>query len=225
MNETTLNRVRTWLVATEMTTGSRLPAERKFAMRLGVSRAELRKALMMLEAEGCLERKVGCGTFLVHPVTPGRGAVAAGNVAALAERTGPHEAMIARLTLEPELAQLAALHASRSQLSELRRLARAMSRADTWHSYEALDAAFHDLIAESSGNGLLHEVHRVVNGVRMVVVWRRLSPRNVAPPSDYHSFTEHDAIVTALEERDRAGAQRAMRRHLRSTLDEMTKDD
>ena len=225
MSDRTLSRVRAWLVSAKKTTGSKLPPERELAVLLGVSRAELRKALMLLESEGRLERKVGRGTFLAHPVAPGHGAGALGDVTALAERTGPHEAMIARLALEPELAQLAALHATPRQLSELRSLAHAMRTASSWRVYETLDSAFHDLIAQSAGNALLHEVHRIINGVRMVVVWRRLRLQDAAPPMDYHSFDEHDAIVAALEGRDRAEAKKAMRIHLKSTLGKMTEDD
>ena len=52
-----------------------------------------------------------------------------------------------------------------------------------------------------------------------------LSPTDTAPPADYHSFDEHEAIVSALERRDRTSARQAMRAHLQSTIDAMTNDD
>ena len=78
-------------------------------------------------------------------------------------------------TLPPgatQLAQMAALHATPRQLTELRRIADAMHTASTWQAYEDLDAAFHDLIAESAGNALLHDLHKIMNGVRMIFVFR-----------------------------------------------------
>jgi len=219
-----LDRVRAWFARAELTDGARLPPERELARTLGLSRSDLRNALFVLEAEGRLERKVGSGTYVRHPAPSDPGEAGGLDVNALAERTGPHEAMVARLALEPELTQMAALHATPRQLGELRRLADSMREASSWRVYEELDAAFHDLIARSAGNPLLYEVFNIVNGVRMIVVWRRLSPPDAAPPPDYHSFREHEAIVTALEQRDRIGAQKAMRAHLQSTIHAMTAD-
>lgn len=142
----------------------------------------------------------------------------------LAESTGPHEAMMARLALEPEMARLAAIHSSPKQLRELRRLTTAMRNAPSWMAYEELDSQFHNVLAEASGNSLLVALHRILNGVRFVVVWRRLSTPSVAPAPDYHSFDEHDAIVRALEDRDGAAAYKAMKAHLNSTLSTMSSD-
>ena len=58
----------------------------------------------------------------------------------------PHEAMMARLTLEPELAHLAALHATPLQIGAARALAAEMQSAADWDNYERLDHAFHDLL-------------------------------------------------------------------------------
>lgn len=223
MNETTLAKMRNWLEGANLTEGTRLPPERLLAENLSVSRAELRKALLVLEAEGRVERHVGRGTFLRDP---GKAALAdVTKLSVLAQRTGPHEAMTARLALEPELARLAALHATPRQITELRSLTEAMRAAPDWDTYEELDSRFHDLIAEATGNPLLLEVSRVVNGVRRAVVWSQLFLPTDGPAPEYHSFDEHDAIVTALERRDRAGARDAMRRHIQSTLGTMMEDD
>jgi len=44
--------------------GTRLPTERQLAVDLGVSRAAIRHAMAMLQAEGHVSREVGRGTFL-----------------------------------------------------------------------------------------------------------------------------------------------------------------
>jgi len=224
MKDGSLARVRSWLKAESQPEGFKLPSERELAPQLGLSRTDLRKALLVLEAEGRLERRVGRGTFLCNAPADNTGLEAGTDAASLAERTGPMEAMNARLALEPELAQMAALQATRQQVSQLGALAQAMRVAPGWLAYEELDADFHDLLARSAGNSLLYELHRIVNAVRKVVVWRRLNPANQAPPTDYHSLDEHDAIVMALEHRDPAAARAAMRAHLRATIDAMTGD-
>jgi len=222
MSNKVISRVRTWITTSDLLEGGRLPPERVLCETLGISRAELRKALLVLEAGGVLARQVGRGTFLAKKPEQHKPDSADEAIEYLAERTGPHEAMMARLALEPELARMAALHATPRQLRDLRRLATSMRSAVSWHAYEEMDSEFHDILAEASGNSLLHALHKIMNGVRFVVVWRRLNTPKDAPDSDYHSFFEHDAIVTALEDRDGCRAYKAMQTHLQSTLATMT---
>lgn len=210
---------RVWLTQNHPEAGSRLPPERTLAQTLTLSRPELRKALAVLETEGRITRHVGRGTFVTNPPdfihTPA-------SLAVLTQRTGPHDAMMARIAIEPELTQLAALHATPIQIIRAQALTVEIRGATTWEEYERSDHALHDLIAESTGNVLLHELHKIMNAVRQVVVWRQLTSSFDGPPPDYHSFDEHDAIVAAIAKRDRAVARTAMRTHLQSTLHAMT---
>src|SRR5260221_36975 len=94
----------------------RLPSERSLADSLGVGRAELRKALGILEGQGRIKRQVGKGTFLT---------AAQETAAEVADRiilkTSPAAAIEARLLIEPELVSLAAEKATPEQIIELRR--------------------------------------------------------------------------------------------------------
>lgn len=193
-------------------TGSRLPPERVLAAQFGVSRAEIRKCLAALATEGRLVRHVGRGTFL-------RDAAAApiADIRSLARDTSPRDAMQARLLLEPELASVAAVHATPKQIDTMHVLTGQMRAAPTWAAYESADGQLHQLIAACSGNKLLTVVHSIIDEVRRAVVWSWLDSRPTGPPADYSSFAEHDAIVAAIERRDRAGAAAAMRQHLRTT--------
>jgi len=222
MSAKALARVRTWIASSKLAEGAKLPPERNLCETLGVSRAELRKALLVMETSGSLSRQVGRGTFLSGKREMRKIGTSQDTISDLAERTSPHEAMMARLVLEPELARLAALHASPLQLGNLRKLSKQMRGAASWQAYEELDSEFHDLLATAAGNSLLHALHSILNGVRFVVVWRRLDTPLAAPPDDYHSFSEHEAIVAALEQRSGSEAFKAMQAHLQSTLSTMT---
>lgn len=212
-----------WLADYGAEPGEKLPPERKLSETLGITRGELRKAMTTLEAEGVVERHVGRGTYLRSP-TP-LDSNYEPQIHRLSEITSPHDAMMARLSLEPELAGHAAIHASQRHLTEARNLADAMRSAGDWAEYENLDARLHELIAEASGNPLLLELHRIVNAVRVSVVWSVLEIPQDGPPDDYHSFAEHDAIISALEKRDRTAAHAAMRNHLKSVRATLLKDD
>ncbi len=212
-----------WLANSGAAPGDRLPPERDLSGQLRISRGDLRKALTALEAEGIVERHVGRGTFLRAPLATNRRNDPL--VMRLAEITSPHAAMMARLSLEPELAGHAAIHAAPRHVSEARRLVEGMRSAANWAEYERLDSRLHELIAVASGNPLLTELHGIMNAVRVSVVWPRLELPQDGPPAEYHSFAEHDAIVAAIEIRDRRAAHAAMRGHLKSVLATLLKDD
>lgn len=212
-----------WLADHGVAPGDKLPPERALSERLGMSRGELRKAMTALEAEGVVERHVGRGTYLRAPA--GSDMIIEPMVGKLAEITSPHDAMMARLSLEPELAGHAAIHAAPRHITEARQLGEAMRAATSWEEYEGLDERLHELIAMASGNPLLVELHRIVNAVRMSVVWAKLELPEDGPPDDYHSFAEHDEIISALERRDRWAAHAAMRNHLKSVRATLLKDD
>ncbi|MDE0695066.1 MAG: FCD domain-containing protein [Boseongicola sp.] len=73
----------------------------------------------------------------------------------MAEITSPHVAMMARLSLESELAE----HADPRDLTEARQLADNMRWATKRAKDKRLDLRLHELIAVASGNPLLAELH------------------------------------------------------------------
>ena len=203
-----------WLTKAKLPQDGRLPPERKLADQLGFSRSQLRKILAKLEAEGRIWRHVGRGTFInQQSVAPAKS-----DIGGIAARTNPPQAMQARMIIEPEIARLAALHATPSQIDEMKRLAGKMRNAKSWAEYEDIDWRFHNLLAESSGNTLLQEIQYLLNGVRRAVVWGHLNNVPIGPRRDYHSFAEHDDLIDSIATRNRPGAAAAMQRHLNSTL-------
>jgi DNA-binding FadR family transcriptional regulator len=211
-----ISSVRHWLSAARLNADARLPPERELANKFCVSRAELRKVLAVLEAEGQIQRHVGRGTFVVD--RPGNSRPDGEDIAA---RTSPLAAMQARRAVEPELARLAALNATSAQFAGMRKLCSEMRRAPTWEAYAELDWQFHNLIAEATGNVLLVEIQLLLNGVRRFVVWGSLIKRAKGPPADYHSFGEHEEILEAIQNRDGDLAMRAMLAHLGGTQSQL----
>lgn len=207
--------LRSYLDAAELPADGRLPNERHMAASLGISRAELRKGLAVLESQGQLWRRVGKGTF-VGPKPPQML-----DVAELAERSNPIQMMRARIALEPELARLAALNGTAGEIAELKSLNLACRAAATWREYEAYDARFHHCIAKAADNPVLLALLDTLNAVRRAVTWGRPRPEGARPAPTHHSFDDHDAIADAIAHRESVNAADAMRRHLQKVEDRL----
>ncbi len=66
-----LIQLRAYLAGQDLPTATRLPSERELSELLGVSRGDLRKAFLVLEAEGQVWRHVGKGHLSgPNPSTP-----------------------------------------------------------------------------------------------------------------------------------------------------------
>ncbi len=188
----------------------RLPVERDLSRQLGLSRSRLRKALAVLEAEGQIWRHVGRGTFIgPKPV------LNLSDVEFLSSQTSPSEVMEARLAVEPQMARLAALHATKADFIEIRRNNRRCRAAREWRVYEAWDNKFHQAIATATRNKLLIGLFDTLNIVRRTTVWGQLRSTRL-PPADHESFDEHDAILETIVARDPDQAADCMRAHLRT---------
>jgi DNA-binding FadR family transcriptional regulator len=206
-----LTQLRAYLAHEGRSTGARLPPERQLADDLGVSRGTLRRALADLEAEGLIWRHVGRGTFVGNrPVDTVQ------DLTDVARRTNPAGVMEARLALEPELARLAAIHATPADLDELADCVRESRIAGDWRTYEFWDNRLHRAVAQATANIVLLALFDGLNTIRRTVTWGRLRRFSAKPDAGHHSFIEHDRLVRAIGERDSSAAAEAMRLHLRS---------
>jgi len=206
-----LVQLQAYLAQHDLPADSRLPAERELCEALGVSRGDLRKALAVLEKQGQIWRRVGKGTFVGSG--PIEETVA---ISEIAGRANPSDLMRARLILEPELAREAALHATFADIAAMRQSIARTRAAETWRQYENFDNLLHRQVAAATRNPVLLGLFDSLNAIRRAVVWGRLRPGPARPPSDHHSFAEHEKIVEAIADRDLAAAESAMRTHLKS---------
>jgi DNA-binding FadR family transcriptional regulator len=111
---------------------------------------------------------------------------------------------------------MAALNATSEHIAEMRLCLQKCRAAQTWRQYEAWDNRLHRVIAEATQNALLLALLDTLNAVRRALVWGRLRVNKVKPAPDHHSFAEHEAIVSAIADRDLDRAAAAMRKHLES---------
>lgn len=205
-----VDRIRAMIIVEGYAMSDRLPPERTLCEALDVTRHQLRTALNALEKSGLIWRHVGRGTF-VGP----RPVFNLEEVAYLRELVSPEQMIAVRMSIEPELARLAAEHAKKTDIEQMRDCVIGCKRAADWRGYEAWDTNLHHAIARAAHNKLYLYFFETLNVVRRSMVWGQ--PRTTRrPPRDYSSFSQHEEIVAAIENRDAVLASTAMKRHITS---------
>lgn len=210
-SSTALEQLRGLLKRWEATPETALPGERELAEQLGIGRREVRRALDVLEAEGRIWRKQGKGTF-IGPTAPVEPLALQG----ILQQTNMLEVMEARLQIEPGLARLAALRATRENLALMQRM---LERIDSVSVEdrdlnELWDGAFHRAIAEAAGNRLMLGLFDAIDAVRREPGWQHLRELARTPARVDRYNDHHHRIFHAIVHRQPHNAAAAMREHL-----------
>lgn len=194
-----------------------LPAERDLSARFGVGRRVIRQALAELAAEGRVWRRQGKGTF-AGPAP----AVVVPTVHRMAARTSFVEVMEVRLSIEPELAGLAARRATAEQAALITSLAErtaAQTVGSPAPEIEHWDGALHRAVAEAAGNRLFLDLFVMVDRIRYDAAWQGARASVRTPDRLRRSAAEHLAMADAIALRDPAEAARVMRHHIGTLRD------
>jgi DNA-binding FadR family transcriptional regulator len=204
------DQIRTLIRSREFPAGARLPPERDLARQLGVSRPSVREALIALEVEGLVEVRIGSGIYVLGP--RGNGEQGTPVQAAM----GPFELLRARWIIESECAALAAKSAKRAQIAAIADALQQMESVANDEKRQPLagDRLFHLRIAESTGNGALVAVVKMLWEERMGPLFAQLEHHYDSPDQWARAIAEHRVVLDAISRRDVPGARAAMQRHL-----------
>jgi DNA-binding FadR family transcriptional regulator len=219
--DATLRRLRLMMAGGTGVGLRRLPPERELAGSFGVSRAAVRKAFDILEAENLVRRHVGRGTFVIgHGTavavkTPPGNELATG-FALAAAGVSPRELIDARFVVEPAIAELAATAARPADVEELRRCLRKRETAVEPDTYEMWDYSLHMAIANATHNALLVQILEQIHHLRRSNDWRRYRRTTLAPARKRVSDPQHRAIVEAIARHDPRASAEAMRVHIQT---------
>lgn len=184
----------------------RLPAERDLARHFGASRGTVRAALLRLESQNLLTRRIGSGTFANHPPQ--------GDVDDIADSTSPLELIEVRMALEPEICRLAALHATLRDVARLESCLARLEAAQERNGFSRADESFHLSLAQCTRNPLMIRLYRLVGTLRGHEQWRRMKVKILTPATIAAYNRQHRAIFEAIESRDADAASRAVKAHL-----------
>lgn len=109
--------IRDLIIKTPYNPGERLPPEREIAEMLDVTRTVVREALIMLEIKGLVEVRQGAGIYVLDSSGSHNTDSSDANVC---NDAGPFELLQARQLLESNIAEFAALQATREDIVKMR---------------------------------------------------------------------------------------------------------
>lgn len=209
----------------EFKPGMRLPAERDLVKKLGVSRPSLREALIALEVAGLVNIRIGSGIYVAER-SPKKDERSHKVLRAVPEHEpGPLELVRARLSIESEIAAIAAKTATNVDLAAIRATIEVMKLENQANPpLQDADREFHICIAQATGNTAFVHVVRNLWDYRNGNMWQMLEKHVLTDERLAHCVDEHQAIYEAIEARDPRAARQAMRVHLRSAHDVLSKE-
>lgn len=147
--------IRDLIRSSDMEPGQKIPNERELAAMNCASRPQVRDALLMLQKEGLVERKVGSGTYLSQRA-PQIIEMAEAKVNMSPERSHHfHDIIEARLLIEPTVAARASEAPSESFLDELDATLERIMTAPTWFQFKEEIYKFSHLYYIEAGNEFL----------------------------------------------------------------------
>jgi len=205
LHEEAADRLRDLIVQGRLAAGVRLN-ERLLTAELGVSRTPLREAFKVLATEGLVE------------LLPNRGAVVSQMDPVRLAQT-----LAVMGALEALAGELACLNATEAQINEIRALHYEMlayhARGDL-AGYFKFNQAIHLKIVKYSGNAVLFNVYRQMNGN----VRRARYMANLSKERWDAAVREHDAILAALGARDVERIKALLSDHLAHKLSSVLAD-
>lgn len=168
--------------------------------QLGVSRTPLKEALHRLEVEGLVEIRPRRGTYVVD-IDPA-------DVA---------ESFEVRHILECAAAELGVVKATDTEVQEIRAVAEAMKallRSNDYQiiigQYIELDRRLHTMLVDLAQNSRLTRIYLQVDTHLQVA---RVRQKFSVSDSKRYTEVEHEAILVALEQRDREALVAALTNH------------
>jgi GntR family transcriptional repressor for pyruvate dehydrogenase complex len=206
--EQVLERLRAYVTEAGLKSGDKLPAERELAASLGVSRASVKQAIVVLEVQGLVEARHGGGTYLV------RDTLDVEPVEQLVERRKRlPDVLEAREALETKLAELAAERRTEDELDDIRQSLDFMQEEIINGGFGVEgDRRFHAAVTAAAHSSLLAEFMKTI--ATQITESRTESLRQPGRP--HRSLAQHTAIYEAIAAGDPKKAAAAMRKHVRT---------
>jgi GntR family transcriptional repressor for pyruvate dehydrogenase complex len=194
--------------------GDRLPAEREFALELGVSRPSLREAIQKLASKGLLYSRQGGGTYVADQLNA---SLASPWAQMLVSHPGLEGDLLEfRALLETQCAEWAA---SRATPTDLMHLDQALQSATTaMASLRAdlvaeADRGFHQALAEAAHNAFAAHMMSVVQDLLQKDILFNLNELISVPVASRMLVDQWTSIAEAVRQQNMGAARQAAATH------------
>jgi DNA-binding FadR family transcriptional regulator len=194
----------------ELHVGDQLPPERDLCEQFGVSRTAVREAVKALRQKGLLETYPGRGTFITNSTSRAM-RHSLDLVVNLGRAHGSDDLVQVREIFEPEIAALAAEHATSEQVTAMDQAVVAMDAAlDDAERFIEADLDFHLALAEATRNDIIPIL------IDSIVDLLREQRKSIftTPGGPQRGQIHHKRILKAVKQQDPNTARKAMRAHL-----------
>ena len=209
--EEVVGQIRNLMITKSLKPGDFLPPETEISRQLGVSRTTVREALRILEITGLVETKRGKGTV-----------VTSFDVGSIKKKISDvliqpgrefNDLMETRLLLEPEVARLAAIHASEESIQKLEIILDEIQKDIEAGGVGAeFSIRFHHQVIHSIENEILASITSLV----MELVENTTHMNLHIPGRANISLVEHKKILESIKKGDSTQAYQFMKEHLES---------
>lgn len=209
-----IRQVRALITSGQLAPGDRLPAERKMAERLGVSRAHVRDALRKLEFYGILRTLPQSGTVVAGiGITALEGLIT--DVLQL-EESDFGSLVETRVMLELECVKLAAERRTADDLVEIElTLAAYEEKIKAGQAAVEEDLLFHLSIADASKNSVLKSLMLVITPD---IISSYTKYQVCDDKTELKAIYEHEEMLRHIRDQDPEAAVAAMMRHLEDVV-------
>lgn len=214
------------IVTENYQTGDRIPSENKLSVRFNVGRSTIREAVKILVSRNVLKTVRGSGTYVKNIIPSDVDPL---NLRDLEDRLALAMDLVdLRMILEPGVAELAAMHATKEEAMQLEEICdRIEYKIDSNQNYIKDDIDFHTTVAKCSCNKVMEQMIYIIETAVMMFV-------NVTHKHLIRETIEtHRAVADAIREHDTIGARSAMMMHMtynrnmirRMYLEEKTREE
>ncbi|MGH1432864.1 MAG: FadR/GntR family transcriptional regulator [Lewinella sp.] len=210
-----IKQIRALITSGQLASGDRLPAERKLAEKLGVSRSNVRDAIQKLEFYGILKTLPQSGTVVAGMgITALEGLIT--DVLKL-EKSDFASLVETRVILEVSAAKIAAERRTPKDITDLKKAL--VAYEETIRSGALAveeDLLFHLKIAEASKNAVLKSLMLIITPD---IVNNFIQYKVCDDQSELKAYHQHEQILEHIINKDSEAAAEAMRIHLQDVTD------
>lgn len=213
--EKIIKQIKELIITGQLTPGDRLPAERKLAERLGVSRSNVRDAIQKLEFYGILKTLPQSGTVVAGiGITALEGLIT--DVLKL-EKSDFTSLVETRVILETNAAHFAAERRTKNDLAEIEKALKAYElKVKQGEPAVEEDLLFHLKIAEASKNVVLKSLMLIITPD---IIKNFIQYKVCNDETEYKAFHEHQLVLKHIIDQYSQGAAEVMRKHLSDVVD------